>query len=528
MLDIKITNARIVDGTGNPWRQGDLGIKDGRIVAVGRAEGDAAETIDAAGLCCAPGFIDPHAHDEGFAFTDEVMFAKLSQGVTTDVSGNCGLSLAPVTPEHKDELQSAMALLTPPPFFGEFRTFDDFLSKMASFPHATNLAYQVGHGALRIAVSGLENRPLTAKETDVMHGLLREALESGATGMSIGMLYPPGNIADKDEFVGLLRILRRYDRMMTIHIRDEADGVVESVAEVIELARLSGAAVNISHHKALGLSNWGKVETTLGMIEDANREGLEVGFDQYPYNANCTGLNTLLPPSRLLGDRKALLQKLRDPAYRKTLVNEIMNPKEAWDNYGRNVGMDRTLVIKAEATPEAVGIRVSEYAERKGLDPFDAAFDLLADNGLDVVAVYFSISDDDIATVMRNIYGMVGSDGIYVAGGKQTHPRIMGTMPRVLGHYVRDLGVLRLEEAVRKMTSLPARRMRLAKKGLLMEGFDADVTLFDPQTVRDNADFIKDSYARNEGIRTVIVNGKVAMRDNTYTGAASGKVIRAR
>jgi N-acyl-D-aspartate/D-glutamate deacylase len=190
--------------------------------------------------------------------------------------------------------------------------------------------------------------------------------------------------------------------------------------------------------------------------------------------------------------------------------------------------MDRTLVIKADATPEAVGIRVSEYAAARGLEPMDAAFQLLADNNLDVVAVYFSISDEDIATVMRNINGMFGSDGIYVPGGKKTHPRIMGTMPRVLGHYVREKGVLRLDEAVRKMTSLPARRMRLARKGLLLEGYDADIVLFDAATVTDTADFIKDSYAPNQGIRHVIVNGRIAMTDNTYTGAASGRVYRAR
>lgn len=528
MLDLRIINARIVDGTGNPWRQGDVGVKDGRIVALGRVEGEAANTIDAEGACCAPGFIDPHAHDEGYALTDEATAAKLSQGVTTDVSGNCGLSLAPVAPAYAGELAKAMALLSPPSYMKDFTTFDAFLRKMESLPHSNNLAFQVGHGALRIAVTGMENRPATPKEMDTMQGLLREALESGAVGMSIGMLYPPGNIASQEELVALCRTVRRYDRMMTIHMRDEADKVIESVDEAITLARLSGVAVNISHHKALGLGNWGKVNTTLEMIDEANRQGVEVGFDQYPYNANCTGLNTILPPSYLLSDQDALVEKLRTPKFRKKILGEIMNPTETWDNYGRNVGMDRTLIIKADATPEAVGIRVSEYAEKRGIDPFDAACDLLVANNLDVVGVYFSISDDDIATVMRNKYGMIGSDGIYVPGGKKTHPRIMGTMPRVLGRYVRELKVLELEEAVRKMTSLPARRMRLANKGLLLPGYDADITIFDPATVGDTADFVNDSYAPNQGIRCVIVNGTVAMRDNVYTGASPGRVYRAR
>ncbi len=528
MLDILIKNARILDGTGNPWQPGDVAIQDGRIAAMGRVEGEAAQTIDAAGLFCTPGFIDPHGHDEGYALTDEETHAKLSQGVTTDVSGNCGLSLAPVSPDHAAELAAAVALLTPPKNLKDFSTFDDFLRAMEARPHAINLAYQVGHGALRIAVTGMENRPATAKELDAMCGMLREALQSGAVGMSVGMLYPPGNIATQDELVALCRILRDYDRIMTIHIRDEADRVVESVKEAIDLARLSGCFVNISHHKALGLSNWGKVDTTLGLIEEANAQGVAVGFDQYPYNANCTGLNTILPPSYLLTDQTELVSNLRTKEFREQVRHAIMNPTEIWDNYARNVGMDRTLVIKADATPEAVGIRVSEYAAARGLEPLDAAFQLLADNNLDVVAVYFSISDEDIATVMRNINGMFGSDGIYVPGGKKTHPRIMGTMPRVLGHYVREKGVLRLDEAVRKMTSLPARRMRLARKGLLLEGYDADIVLFDAATVTDTADFIKDSYAPNQGIRHVIVNGRIAMTDNIYTGAASGRVYRAR
>lgn len=528
MLDILIKNARIIDGTGNPWYRGNVGIKDGQITSLHSVEGEATTTIDATDLCCTPGFIDPHAHDEGYAYFDEATQAKLSQGVTTSVSGNCGLSLAPVNPRYLADFSKAMSLLTQPPNVGTFTSFDAFLRAMEAKPHGINHAFMVGHGALRVAVSGLENRPATAKEVDVMQGLLNEALESGAVGMSIGMLYPPGNIASQEEFVSLCRIVHKHGKIMTIHIRDEACQVVESVAEAIEIARQSGVSLNISHHKALGVTNWGKVKTSLAMIEKANEEGLEVGFDQYPYNANCTGLNTVLPPSVLLGDQARLCQQLRTPEFRKQMLHDIMHPTECWDNYGLNVGMDRTLIIKADATPEAVGMRVADYAAQKGIDPMDAAFDLLVANALDVVAVYFSISDDDMATLMHSVYGMFGSDGVFLPNGQKTHPRIMGTMPRVYKHYVRELGVLGLEEAVRKMTSLPARRMRLGQRGLLLPGYIADVTLFDPHAIGDSADFIKDSYAPNTGIRYSIVNGTLAMQDNCYTGAASGRVWRGR
>lgn len=527
MLDILIQQVRVVDGTGNPWYKADVGIKDGKIAVIGKISGEANIIIDGKGLYLSPGFIDPHAHDEGCIFSEEAIFNKLSQGVTTDISGNCGLSLAPVSDKYWKDNRKVHTLLSPPKFMQEFTSFKQFLEKIDERRLGINVGFQVGHGALRIAVMGLENRPPTDKELELMKDYLREALDSGAAGMSIGMLYPPGSIAGKDEFVQLCKVLKDKDRMFTIHIRDEANNVIESIEEAIEFARLSGAAVNISHHKAIGKNNWGKIKTTLKMIEEANQLGVEVGFDQYPYSANCTNLNTILPPSYLVGDlSEQLVSNLKNPQFREKAKVDILSCKEKWDNYVVNVGFERMLIIKADLTPEAVGKTIAEYADLVGKDQFDSAFDLLAENYLDVVGVYFSMSDDDVEEVMKNYYGMVGTDGIYTLNNQRTHPRIKGSFPRVLGRYVREKKVLRLEEAIRKMTSLPAQRMRLRKKGLIKEGLDADIVIFDAETICDTADYIENNYGSNQGIHYVIVNGKVALQNNEYTGVASGKVIR--
>lgn len=526
MVDILIKQAKVVDGTGNPGFTADVGVKQGKIIEIGVIDKQADLVIDGRGLCVAPGFIDPHAHDDGCAFFDEPVINKLSQGVTTDISGNCGQSLAPVSERYWQDNRKVHTLINPPECMHEFTSFDQFLKTIESKKIGINMGFLVGHAALRIAVMGLENREPTQSEMKRMKAYLRAALEEGALGMSAGLLYPPGSIAKQDEFVELCKVIKEKNAIFTIHIRDEGDYVIESVAEAIEIAKQSGAFVNISHHKAIGKKNWGKVKTTLSMIEEANRQGIDVGFDQYPYNANCTYLNTILPPSYLVGDLTKLVGNLQNKQFREETKAAILSCREKWDNFVVNVGFEGMLLIKADKTPDAVGTTVAEYARMISQDPFDTALDLLVANNLEVIAVYFSMSDDDVEEVMRNPYGMVGTDGIYMRNKEKTHPRVSASFPRVLGRYVREKQVLRLEEAVRKMTSLPAQRMRLRNKGLIKEGFDADLVIFDADEIIDTADFIKDSYAPNAGLKYVIVGGKVALKDNTYTGAASGQVIR--
>lgn len=526
MFDTIIKKVRIIDGTGNPWFKADVGIKKDKITDIGNLQGDAVTVINGEGLYLSPGFIDPHAHDDGCPFFDEAIFNKLSQGVTTDISGNCGQSLAPVSERHWQENRKVHTLINPPDCIDSFKTFDHFLNTIEGKRLGINTGYLVGHAALRIAVMGLDNRQPTSSELEQMKDYLREAFDSGALGLSAGLLYPPGSIASKDEFIELCKIVKERDRIFTIHIRDEGNNLIESVAEAIDIARQSGAFVNISHHKAIGKNNWGKVKTTLQMIADTNRDGVEVGLDQYPYNANCTYLNTILPPSYLLGDTISLMKNLTEPKFRENTKSDILSCKEKWDNFVVNVGFEGMLIIKADKTPDAVGKTVAEYARIIGNDPFETALDILIANNLEVIAVYFSMAEEDVEEVMKSPYGMFGTDGIYMKGNQKTHPRVKASFPRVLGYYVREKQILKLEEAIRKMTSLPAQRLRLKNKGLIKEGFDADLVIFDANTINDNADFVKDTYAPNSGIKYVFVNGKIALKDDEYTGIAAGKVIR--
>ncbi|HWR29145.1 MAG TPA: D-aminoacylase [Negativicutes bacterium] len=528
MFDLLIRGAKVLDGTGNPGYFADVGVIDDKISFVGKCDRTVKSVIeiDGKGYCLSPGFIDSHAHDERCVFFDNRIFNKLSQGVTTTISGNCGTNIVPCSEMHFEELRQTNTVGIPERM-NEFTSFRRFLDIVDEQKTAINVGFLAAHNAIRIAVMGLENRHATADEIKHMEEYLKEALDSGALGLSAGLFYPPGGIAHIDELVALCRIVADYGRIFAIHIRDEASQLVESVEEAIELGRRSGVFVNISHHKAMGQPNWGKVKQTLRMIDDANKNGIEIGFDQYPYNAASAPLRGVLPPSYLRSDWPTLVANLRRPEFREKAKADILAGSEIWDNYIVSVGFDRMLVMTAVASPDAVGKTISEYAEMKGIDPFDAIFEILADNELVAVGVYFSISDVDIEEVMKNPYGMFGSDGIYPPSPLRAHPRVKGTFPRILGRYVRDKGILRIEEAIRKMTSLPAQRFGLQKKGLIKQGFDADLVIFDSKTIIDCADFVHDCYAPNIGLAYVIVNGKIAFNNNQYTGTQSGKVIRA-
>ena len=526
MFNIIIKRVRVIDGTGNPWFEADVGVKNGKIAVIGKTDAEAELLIDGTGLYVSPGFIDSHAHDDGCPFFDPAVINKLSQGVTTDISGNCGISLAPVSALHWQVNTLVSSFLNPPDCMQSFTTYESFLNTIEKKPLGINMGYLVGHGALRIAVMGLDSRQPSRQEMNRMKDYLIEALDSGALGLSAGLLYPPGSFAGRDEFIELGKVLKKYDAIFTVHIRDEAKNVVESVEEVIDIARQSGAFLNISHHKVIGKTNWGKVKDTLRMIDNANKSGIGVGFDQYPYTANSTTLSSILPPSCLVGDIHKIISNLRNPDFRESIRNAIFAHAEKWDNYVLTVGFDGMLVIKADATPDAVGQTIEQYANSIGKDPFDAALDLLIDNDMNVFSIYFSMSEADVEEVMKCPYGMVGTDGIYVRNREKTHPRVNASYPRILGRYVREKKILRLEEAVRKMTSLPAHRFRLKGKGLIKEGYDADLVIFDAEKILDEADYVKDCYAGNTGIKCVIVNGRLSLIDNKYVGAAAGKVIR--
>ncbi|MCP5373038.1 MAG: D-aminoacylase [Hyphomicrobiales bacterium] len=472
--DLIIRGGTVVDGSGGPRRAADLAVGGGRIAAVGDLGGAAArEEIDAAGLVVAPGFIDAHTHDDQAVFADPAMTPKVSQGVTTVIAGNCGLSLAPRSYPGVGAPPSAL-LGTPAEY--RFPTVAGYRAALEESPAALNLALLVGHSTLRIdAMDNDIDRPATAAEIAAMADKLDESLAAGAIGLSTGLAYPVAKAAPTDEVVALAQRLPAHGGIYTTHMRDEGAAVLDSIAETAEIGRRSGARVVISHHKCAGEANWGRSVETLAAIEAA-RETLELDFDVYPYTASST---VLLPD---------------------------------WAPQAR-----RILVTWSDPHPEMAGRELAAIAADWGCDR-DAAIRRLMPAG----AIYFTIDEGDLRRILAHRRAMVGSDGI--PGDRHPHPRLWGTFPRVLGRYVREAELLTLEEAVFRMTGLTAQVFGLAGRGVLAPGNHADLTLFDPATVLDEADFDHPKRPAR-GIHSVWVAGQAVWRDSTATGARPGRFL---
>lgn len=527
MYDRIIRGGQVIDGTGNPPFRADVAVKDGKIAFVGLLppEAQAQEVLDAQGHYVTPGFIDAHSHADVTVFGNPESHNKAGQGITTDISGHCGTSNAPKDPaslRHEEE-----KLGRPAGSMSYLSSYGKTIAQLESMKLGVNMAQYVGHGSIRAIVCQGENqnRPLTKKELDHMEGLLKEAMEEGAMGVSFGLIYPPGSYADLDELVAAARVAARYDRSFSVHMRSESLRLVESVEDMIEVARRANCRALLSHHKAKGRVNWDKTTLTLPLIERANREGLEVELDQYPYTASATYLGVYIPQKFQAQGRAHTLELLRDKNARQEIrkAMEQVNPLE--ESNFQNAGFAGTLISRSPNHPEVEGLTVAELAEKWGKDPFDAAFDLLLEDNFDTDGIYFMMSEKDVIRVLQYRRTMVGTDGGGVMPGQITHPRIVGSFPQILGRYVRDLGVLEVEEAIRRMTSLPAQFFRLKNKGLLREGFDADLVVFDPLTIGCPSDY--HTTVPNQGLKAVYIAGQKVVEDNIYNGTCAGQVIRA-
>ncbi len=529
MLDCLILNAKIVDGTGKPSFKGCIGIKDGKIVVAGGAE-EAKEKIDATGCVVAPGFIDPHSHSDGSLGQSEFNILRTNQGITTELAGNCGLSAAPVNAKNIEHLKNSLTIATSKysDDMINWITFERFLQYADSCQKTMNMRFMVGHNALRIAVMGMKNRPSTKKELDKMKGLLREAMESGAAGLSTGLIYTPGCYADPSEVLELAKVIEPFEGIYASHIRNEAEGVIESVKEVIDIGRHAGVRVNISHHKVLGKANWGRHKKTLELINKANAEGLKVLCDQYPYTKCMTSTNACMPPWHLAGGYEVLSEKLKSKELRAQIKAEMENPETPYDNFFLNAGgWDGVYITSASGTPEAEGKYISEYANLVGKNPWDAYFDLCIENNCRSCAVYSSMCDEDVCDIFKSPYCVVGTDGLVRSLEESGHPRACASFPHALTYFVKEKKIVTLEEAIRKMTGLTADYLNVKNKGYIKEGYDADLVIFDFDGLRDTATYDKPvSYA--EGIRRVIVGGETVYKDMQLTGKCSGKVIRYR
>ena len=529
-LDLLIKNGRIIDGTGNPWFTGDIGIVGNEIAVISNTgpKLEAGKVIDAANMVVSPGLIDAHSHDDAYLLTDPRCSQKVVQGVTTDVIGNCGFSLAPVSDAHYSDFRAASAMMGGDRLGDDFwtlRSFAQYLARLDAAGLGINVVPLVGHGTIRIAVVGYENRPPAESEMTQMKQMVAEAMQAGAFGLSTGLIYVPANYARTEEIIELAVVAAQYGGIYTTHMRSEGDGEMEAIGETLKIAREANLPVHIAHHKIAGRDNWGNSRLTLKAFTDARAEGLTVTWDQYPYRAGSTFLPAALPPHIQAQGAKEFSKKLKDPAVRCAIRQEIESEHGGWENLIRGAGFESVFISASPHHPDFVGKSIAEIAETTARDPFDVYFDLVAEEQMEGGMIIFMMDDTDIERILKHPGTMIGSDGIPGFGSAKPHPRMTGTFPRILGHYAREKGVISLEEAIRKMTSLPAQTFGIYKKGILRPGMDADIMIFDPSAVIDKSTF-EDPLQPPEGIRWVIVNGEVAVEDGKIAGATSGKVLR--
>ena len=521
MYDILIKNARIADGTGNPMYHADLAVKDGRIARISKAlKAEARTVIDGKGKVLAPGFIDAHSHHDLVLERNPGCFNSLEQGITTLINGMCGLSPMPISEKHlEDGLRVVGTKHSEESRKARFGT-SDYL-KFVDMPTGANMAYLVGHGNLRACVVGYADRKLTAEEQAEMEELLRQAMKAGCYGLSFGLIYPPGCYADTEEMIGLARVVAEFGGVITAHIRSENTRLVEAVEEMMEVTRKSNVRMIISHHKATGgYFSWNKTAATLSIMDHMVEQGYDVFCDQYPYTASATGLNTNIPQSmHVLGVDK-LVEMLTTDEGRAELRKVIVGDQDPFDRF------KYTMIGNSVSHPEYAGRMLNDIAREQGRDPYDIQCDLLRDDRLDTGAIFHTMCEEDVERVMQWPRAMVGTDSSYAPGDVGNHPRGFSTFVRILGRYVRERRVITLENAIRKMTYLPAMVYNLPTKGLIREGMDADLVLFDPETVGDNNDYA-DPYVKNSGLDYVIVGGEIAVRDNLYTGAMGGRQLLA-
>ena len=522
MADVIIRNGRVIDGTGNPWFRADVSIKGDRIQQIGQIRGDAPTVIDAQDMCVCPGFIDMHAHPDLTILYKEVQDYKLRQGITTEVSGNCGFTTAPLNPETEEMLKRYVAFITPPSGVSwDWRTFEDYLGVVRNSGPATNLAPLIGHGTVRIAVMGFDQRAPTHLELERMNSLVEEAMDSGAFGISTGLVYVPGTYAETQEIVALAKVAAGYGGIYATHMRNEGDHLLDSIQEAIEIGRQADIPVQISHHKAAGRANHGKVKESLPLLERTREEGLDITADQYPYHASSTTLQAILPPWAQEGGVDGVIQRLQDGHARERIRGELLS---ASGESRMGASLDNVLVssLITHANQRFIGLSIATISEIRDQDPIDTVFDLLVEERCAVGMVAFSMSEEDVRTVMAHPTTIIGTDGLYSDGNP--HPRVYGTYPRILGRYVREEKLLSLEEGVRKMTSFPAQKLGLTNKGVLRPTADADIVVFDPKTVIDKATF-EEAGQYPEGIGYVLVNGEICVERGQFTGRTAGRVL---
>jgi N-acyl-D-amino-acid deacylase len=525
MYDLVIKNGKIIDGTGNPWLAADVAIADGKIVRIGQLEDAGADqVIDTGGKFVCPGFVDGHSHSDLLILDNPLAEQKIMQGITTENMGLDGMSVTPIQKKDIPGWQRHLAgLAGNPEVDWSWESFADYLDAVDRRRVATNVCSYVGLGTIRLMVMGMDDRRAGAEEIKQMQRIAAEAMQQGARGISAGLIYPPSQYQSLDEIVEIAKVVREYDGIFDVHMRSESDGIAGAIEEVLTIGRQSNIPVLITHFKIRGKKNWGRASALLQMLEDARKQGVDVTIAQYPYTAGSTILHAVIPPwyhAKGPDHLIAMLHEDREPIKRD--IRERMD----WENFSAVVGWDKIFVtsVVSETNKIFEGKHIAEIAAMRGnADPVDAAMDLLVEEKLAVGMVNFGLSEADVVEIMSSPMVSFITDGLL--GGNMPHPRTYGTCPRILGRYVREQQVISWEEAVRKMTSLPAGKLRLKNKGIIAERYDADIVVFDPATVIDTSTY-EAPRSFPEGIEWVIVNGQVVVAEGEHTGVRKGRTIR--
>jgi N-acyl-D-amino-acid deacylase len=528
LYDIIIKNALVIDGAASPPFEADLAVTGQNIHDIGRLSRTAARiSIDAGGCAVAPGFIDMHCHADFSLPVNPTADSLLHQGITSAVVGQCGLSPAPLLEETRAQVVEALggffsgvAKSLP---WSEWNSFEDYLSFLKRGV-SLNVIPLVGQGVIRAGVMGFAEGRANESQMDRMKNELVKAMAQGAIGISTGLIYPPGSFTPTEELIELTKIVGSRNGFYFSHIRGEGDTLLEAVAEAIGIGRETGASVQISHFKAARRDNWPKSPEALELIRRAQAEGLDITADLYPYRAGGTRLATLLPEWAHAGGPAETLKRLADPVQRQKMTAAMQS-----GGFARGVEFQDILITSSARRPEYEGRYMSELASASGLSPYEWLFEALLQTRLDMAMAVFAMSEENRYREIQFPGMMIGTDGVGLAtsgplAGGVPHPRNYGAFPRVLGRFVRDLKILKLEEAIHKMTGLPAKKLRLADRGLIEPGRAADLVVFNPTTVSDKATY-DHPHRYAEGILHVIVNGQLVVRDQTHTGNRPGRIL---
>jgi N-acyl-D-amino-acid deacylase len=526
MYDLILSGGHVVDGTGASPFVADVAVLDGRIAAIGDLAGaQAAEVLDVAGQAVTPGFVDVHTHSDQTAFlpdeAEPVRVASVLQGVTTEVIGNCGSTAFPVSEHFADQMRRHVAA-DRGPTARIFSTLAEFREVMDEHAIPVNFAPLVGHGAIRAAAVGFGRVTPDDAQMAHMQRLLEEALDHGAFGLSSGLVYAPGVYSQPEELFALGEVLARRGSLYTTHMRNEMETVMEAVDEGIEVGRRAGVPVQLSHIKVAGKVRWGTVDRVLERMERANRDGMDVAGDVYPYTAGSTRMRAILPPWVLEDGVDAMLERLKDPAVRARVAAEYISGLPGWQNFVGAAGWEGITIASAPARPEIQGRSLAELAAEAGVTGAQMAADLLVDLEAEVIVVLHMMGEEDVRTLLADDRMFIGSDAIPVPGNP--HPRIAGTFARVLGPYVRDAEISDLPTMVHRMTMLPAERFRIPERGRIAEGLVADVAVFDPARIADWATY-EDPLQPPSGVAHVLVAGQAVVHGGRLTDARPGRLL---